>query len=169
MTTEFNEAEGNESQIVVNAISQLLLGLLVLPKLRQSATQYNVSKLVELLFVRELATRTSASSKPGNVIVNIVNPGWVITNMTNGGERRKSFMGSLATKLLARKTEVSSRTVVHGAHGGLETHGQYLSDCKIGTVSAFVSSDEGAEVQTKLWLELSDILDKVEPGVMDIL
>jgi retinol dehydrogenase-12 len=31
--------------------------------------------------------------------------------------------------VLSRTTEVGGRTLVAGAEGGLETHGQYLNDC----------------------------------------
>ena len=33
------------------------------------------------------------------------------------------------------------------------------------SVSHFVSSDEGAKVQRKLWRELIETLDRVEPGL----
>ena len=42
------------------------------------------------------------------------------------------FIFKLASVVFARSTEVGSRTVVHGAEGGEETHGKYLDDCKVG-------------------------------------
>jgi hypothetical protein len=35
------------------------------------------------------------------------------------------------------------------------------------SVSHFVSSDEGAEAQRKLWKELVETLDRVEPGLLE--
>lgn len=42
LTNIFNVAEGQESTITVNVIGAVLLGLSVLPKLRESAAKYNV-------------------------------------------------------------------------------------------------------------------------------
>ena len=39
---------------------------------------------------------------------------------------------TIASAIFARSTEVGSRTVVNGADGGEETHGEYLDDCKVG-------------------------------------
>jgi hypothetical protein len=33
-------------------------------------------------------------------------------------------------------------------------------------VSPFVTSEEGVETQKRLWAELSEILEKIQPGVM---
>jgi hypothetical protein len=33
-------------------------------------------------------------------------------------------------------------------------------------VSPFVTSEEGVETQKRLWVELSEILEKIQPGVM---
>ncbi|KAF2437262.1 NAD(P)-binding protein [Karstenula rhodostoma CBS 690.94] len=42
LTTNFSVVEGNESIITTNVVSATLLALLVLPKLRQTATRFNV-------------------------------------------------------------------------------------------------------------------------------
>jgi len=93
--------------------------------------RYNISKLLEIYTVRELATLTSASQKPGKVIINCLNPGFVYTNVMRefSGITLLLFRGMRA--ILARSTEVGSRTLVNGAEGGEETHGQYLDDCKV--------------------------------------
>ena len=43
-----------------------------------------------------------------------------------------AFWGTAFKYAAARNSEVGSRTLVHAAEGGKETHGQYLSDCKVG-------------------------------------
>jgi NAD(P)-dependent dehydrogenase (short-subunit alcohol dehydrogenase family) len=92
-------------------------------------TRYNVSKMMELLAGRELATKMT-DSKDGQVIVSVVNPGWVKTNMGSG--EKPGLFAAFGRRFIARETEVGSRTLVHAAEGDPETHGQYLSDCKIG-------------------------------------
>lgn len=67
--------------------------------------------------------------------------------------------------LLARSTEYGSRTLVHAASQGLETHGQYLSDCKVAPPSALVLSDVGKETQDRVWDELMKKLEAIKPGV----
>ncbi|RBQ77232.1 hypothetical protein FVER14953_06506 [Fusarium verticillioides] len=92
--------------------------------------RYNVSKMMELLAVRELASKVSESKKESQVIVSVVNSGWVKTNMGNG--EKSGLFAAFGRRYIARETEVGSRTLVHAAEGDPETHGQYLSDCKIG-------------------------------------
>ncbi|KAK3934747.1 short chain dehydrogenase sol3 [Diplogelasinospora grovesii] len=43
MTTEFNKAEGNERTLTVNVISTFLLCLLLVPKMRESASQFHAT------------------------------------------------------------------------------------------------------------------------------
>lgn len=94
--------------------------------------RYNVSKMIGLLLVRELASKVTASSNEGSVIVSVMNPGFVDTEVM----RNASFLYSLYVKglkkILARSTEEGGRILVNGAEGGANTHGQYLDDCKVG-------------------------------------
>jgi retinol dehydrogenase-12 len=67
----------------------------------------------------------------------------------------------------ARTTEQGSRTLVHAATAaGPESHGQYLSDCKVMEPSEFVRSAEGKKAGERVWEELSEKLEKIEPGVL---
>lgn len=67
----------------------------------------------------------------------------------------------------ARTTEQGARTFVHAATAvGSESHGQYMSDCKIMQPSAFVRSAEGKRASERVWEELSEKLEKIEPGVL---
>ena len=172
-TFKFTRMEGNESQVTVNVISTMLLGIMAMPKLRESAVKnrkpgvlsftgsfvhwltkfperhadnmfqeladeskvnvadrYNVTKMMELLAVRQLAEEVTKSQKNGQVVINVLNPGWVKTNIGNG--EPENIAVRAGRKVIARDTEVGSRTLVHAAEGGEETHGQYLSDCKVG-------------------------------------
>ncbi|CZR66841.1 related to enoyl-CoA hydratase/isomerase [Phialocephala subalpina] len=128
--------------------------------------RYNVSKLIETFCVRELADKITESKSEGKVVANILNPGFVDTAIM----RNSSFLFSIYVltmkKLLSRTTEEGGRTLVHGAEGGDETHGQYLDDCKVGRYSGFVLSEEGMETQKRLWSELSEKLERIQPGIM---
>lgn len=71
--------------------------------------------------------------------------------------------------LLARSTEYGSRTLVHAVSQGPESHGKYLSDCKIVEPSPFVLSDEGKVTQDRVWDELMKKLEAIKPGVTAVL
>ncbi|KAH8649110.1 putative short-chain dehydrogenase/reductase family protein [Xylariales sp. PMI_506] len=153
--TDFPERENKE-----------IFKALALESDAQMPTRYYVSKLIQLLVVRELADQVTASSKPGNVTISIFNPGFFKSEvMRHAGAIFQLFFRPYR-KLVARSTEEASRTAMHAAAGGKETHGQYLGDCAIKPTSKFVTSTEGHEVQKKLWGELSNILDDINAGIM---
>ncbi len=222
--TAYAAAEDNESCLTVNVISTFLLGLLLLPKLRETgqryntsqpprlvivssgvhfyttfpeksapegkilatlndestadmADRYNVSKLLEVFFTRELASRSPAPSQvanadkdsrqtgKGGVIINFLNPGLCHSELW-----RDSGWGLWFLKLLlARTSEVGSRTLVHAATAGEETHGQYLSDCKVADVAPLVSQDAAehrGQLQRRVWDEIVQKLESIQPGIM---
>ncbi|BCR92225.1 putative secondary metabolism biosynthetic enzyme [Aspergillus chevalieri] len=206
-TTTFSLAEGHERTITVNVTSTILLALLLLPKLRESATKhpdapcprltfvvsethawtpfpeykaantferlddwstadmgnrYASSKLMEILILREMADRTS-DAEP-QVVVNMVNPG-----LCHSGLAREFGWGFWVFKqLVARSTEVGSRTLLAGASAGAESHAKYMTDGKVddGALSGFVRSPEGKTAQQKLWTELTTILEGIDSTIM---
>ncbi|KAK4690832.1 hypothetical protein P7C71_g6046, partial [Lecanoromycetidae sp. Uapishka_2] len=203
-TGKYVVTEDNESTITTNVISTFLLGLLILPKLRETGTnfnttphltivssevhsfttfpeksspeilktlndketanmpdRYNVSKLLEVLYTRELATRTKQNNKP-EVIINFLNPGLCQSSLARDAPIRVHILKFL----LARTTEHGSRTLVHAASAGSESHGQYLSNCQVSNPSPLVRSEEGAKAQKKVWEEISGKLETIEPGIM---
>ena len=53
------------------------------------------------------------------------------------------------------------------AAAGEESHGNYMSDEAIAkeALSTFAKSEQGAKVGAKVWSELSEILEEIEPGI----
>ena len=138
--------------------------------LNDKATQdinarYPESKLLEVLLVRELVAHMS-STKPA-VIINMVNPGLCHSELSRNAGWILWFM----KLVFARTTEVGSRTLLHGASGGKETHGQYLEDTRVADdgLSAFVKSEDGVKAQKKIWKELGEKLEKIQSGIMHTL
>lgn len=74
-------------------------------------------------------------------------------------------MLTVAKGLIARSTEVGGRTLVHSAAAGADSHGQYMSECKVKEPSKFVRSNEGAMAQQRVHNELMGILEKIQPGI----
>lgn len=81
--------------------------------------------------IQEIAEQVTASPK-GKIVVNHVNPGWVVTEAMREWSGLKLIIFKIFRTIFARSTEVGSRTTVNAAEGGEETHGQFLDDCTIG-------------------------------------
>ncbi|KAJ5925291.1 Short-chain dehydrogenase/reductase family protein [Penicillium verhagenii] len=203
-TKEFQLAEGYERTITVNVINTLLMGLLLLPKLKATRKEvpsshphltfvvsevhawvkfdewkedktlqiisdpekakmgerYPLSKLLEVLAVQELAGRVLGSE----VIIDMVNPGLCHSQL--GREAGWTFW--LMKQILARSTEIGSRTLVAGILTGLESHGGYMSDGVVDNTafSEFVRSADGAKARKKVWADVTAILEGVKPGIL---
>ncbi|XP_014555323.1 hypothetical protein COCVIDRAFT_102740 [Bipolaris victoriae FI3] len=200
--------EQDESTITVNVVSTFFLFFSLLPKLRDTASKFNVrptltvvssevhqwtgfaerkalegklferlreevvagkkvdlnerycvSKLMEVLTVREFCARNKGGECP--VTVNTVNPGLCHSEFG----REAPFVAAILRFFLARTTEVGSRTLVHAGLRGEETHGKYLSDCEITEPSTYVRSEEGKKDQERVWRELMVKLEGIKAGV----
>lgn len=202
-TATFSLAEGHEKTVTVNVISTFLLALLLLPKLKATAKQFNTeprltivssevhawsklpewkepntfdaldvesnkksfenryptSKLLEVLAIRQIAPKLNGSG----VILNYLNPGLCHSELG----REAPFFLTIMKFFLARTTEVGSRTLVASAAAGPESHGKYMTDAKVDdeALSPFVRSEDGAKASHKVWKELSEILESIQPGV----
>jgi retinol dehydrogenase-12 len=196
---------GHETSITTNVISTFLLGLLLLPKLKETAQKFNkqtrltivaseahffntllherndpsgsifetlkdpekykgleryaVTKLLEVLAVREMADEEAAAPYP--VIINCVNPGLCYSAL---GREFGSWQNVLMVIAGARSTEQGSRTFLHAVTAE-NSHGKYLSAAEIQDPSPFVLSEEGKATQKRVWAELKDVLDGISPGV----
>ncbi|KAI4909971.1 hypothetical protein J4E85_011468 [Alternaria conjuncta] len=202
--------EQDESTITVNVVSTFLLAFALLPKLKDTASKFNirptltivssevhewatfdeikapegklferlnekvvngkdvslnnryqVSKLLEVLFVRAFCERYPESQIP--VTVNLVNPGFCHSEFG----RENGIAVAIGRFLLARKTEVGSRTLTHAGISGVETHGKYLSDCEITEPSSYVRSEEGKRDQERVWKELTAKLEGIKAGITE--
>ena len=172
-TDTFALAEDDEATITVNVVSTFLLGLLLLPKLRETGQRfnilprlvivssevhfltsfperksanifetlnnkeqarmldrYNVTKLLEVFVVRELSGQLESSTK-GKVVISALNPGLCYSELTRDATGVKGLAVKIFKALLARTTEVGSRTLVHAAGSGQESQGEYLSDSTV--------------------------------------
>jgi retinol dehydrogenase-12 len=130
------------------------------PELSQMGIRYPVSKLMDVFCTRALVERTS-SSYP--VTINTMNPGFCYSELSR---EMNGIAFQLMFYLLARTTEVGSRTLVAAALASHDTHGQYMSNCLVEEPSKFVRSEEGRKTQEKVWAELTAKLEQIEPGIL---
>ncbi|KAL8753051.1 MAG: hypothetical protein Q9199_005317 [Rusavskia elegans] len=128
--------------------------------------RYEVSKLLEVFYLRELASRTATANNKNNVIViNLVNPGLCHSELAREGDFRVRAMKFF----LARTAEVGSRNLLYATAAGRETRGEYVSSCRVDSVAPLVTSKVGVETQKRLWAELNMKLEKIEPGVTSVI
>ncbi|CAK7207323.1 hypothetical protein SEUCBS139899_010133 [Sporothrix eucalyptigena] len=139
-----------------------IFGALQDPK-TMSHDRYNVSKLLEILAVRELAGILDKNRIP--VTVNTVNPGLCRTQLFRALPFgiRHLVHGVLYT--VGRTASMGARTLVSAAAAGPETHGQYLDTTEVWPVSTYVTSKAGAKAQHRVWVEMLSILEGVHPDI----
>jgi NAD(P)-dependent dehydrogenase (short-subunit alcohol dehydrogenase family) len=94
------------------------------PKKANMSGRYPLSKLLVLYGVREFAAKDKLS-----IVINTPNPSFCKSNLAS--ESADSFGFRMAEKLLARSTEEGSRALVDGLLAGVESNGQYLTNCHI--------------------------------------
>jgi len=111
------------------------------------------SLVFNVFFVRELTKRLPANSP---VVVNAVNPGYCKSHLRRNLSFPLRVLDRLMEALIARTTEEGSRQLVWAAIGGagreFELRGGYVSMANLEEVSDYALSDEGAVVQTRIWV-----------------
>ena len=124
--------------------------------------RYMLSKLLEILVVRQLAPRLASSG----VVMNAINPGFCKSGLSRDGGFFAYFM-SFMLLLLGRTTEMGSRALVAGAAAGSESHGCYMTDSQVdnSALSSYVRSAESDADGKELWRQLQTILEGISPGV----
>ncbi|KAK2000975.1 short chain dehydrogenase [Colletotrichum falcatum] len=91
--------------------------------------RYAVTKLLQIFAIRQLATQLPASRT--GVVVNLVSPGLCNTGLARYGRASFRLYFYLFNSVLGRTPEMGSRTILHALSAGVDSHGQYLSDCEI--------------------------------------
>ncbi len=128
--------------------------------------RYGTTKLLEILLARELAQRIQPS--PGAeaaVIVNTLTPGACKSDFFREAGFISRTVMTIIGAIIARTTEVGSRTLVAAASSGQESHGRYMADGVVSTESPWVLSEEGKRVGERVWRELMEDLERVNPGI----
>lgn len=128
--------------------------------------RYPVTKLLEVLGVRSLVEQMASGPHANQkVTVNLVNPGFCKTSLSRDATGVMRMMFQVMLFLLGRTAEMGSRTIVAAAGAGEESHGGYMSSCVVVKPSEWVLSDEGKKTGDRVWEELLDILEGIQPGV----
>lgn len=117
--------------------------------------RYPVSKLLNLFFARELASRLSEDSP---LVINAVNPGFCISALRRNALLPRRMLHLFLETLISWSTERGSRQLIFAALGNQdkpdEMKGAYISSSEVAEPSDYVLSDEGARIQKQLWVRL---------------
>ncbi|KEY80459.1 transcription factor C6 [Aspergillus fumigatus] len=150
-TTQYTVAEGHERSLTPSTTRPL----------RTMQSRYAASKLLQILIAQELASKMAGSG----VVLNMLQPGMCHSRLTRDD---KSWATAILKMLLARSTEVGSRTILAAASAGPESHGAYMRDGKVdnGALSSFVCSADGQKARKKVWKELVEILQRIQPDIV---
>ncbi|VDB91003.1 unnamed protein product [Peniophora sp. CBMAI 1063] len=132
-------------------------------------SRYPLSKLLNVLFVRELAARVPASK----VVINCVNPGFCYSGLRRNAGFKMGTLMAIMDVVLGNTTEQGGRRIAWAAiaHRNCETlmHGRYTSYMEIVEESDWSLSTEGFVVQHRIWDEMSDILKGVSAKFSQVL
>lgn len=90
---------------------------------------YPTSKLMQLFAARQLAALNPVD-KTG-VVINYVNPGLCRTDLTRNVSWPVWFAVEMMRLVMARSAEKGSRTLIHAAFAGKESHGKYVGSCAV--------------------------------------
>ena len=126
-----------------------------------SASQYSLTKLMELLICRELAVKVVSP------IVSVVNPGLCQSEIGRNMKGIGYFIRTALSLIIARTAEVGSRCLVAGVCCGKDSHGRFMSDGVNQEVAAWLESREGEEIQKEVWEQTLKRLEKIEPDLKE--
>ncbi|CAM1508467.1 Fc.00g053150.m01.CDS01 [Cosmosporella sp. VM-42] len=126
--------------------------------------RYTATKLLQLMSVEKLAEAIDASGK-GHIIVNAPHPGFCKTQLFRQYWLPIRIVVRVIVAILAREPEMGSRTVLAAAFADEESHGKYMADCKVHSSPKIMTGYSGERLTGRVWGELLEIIEAVEPGV----
>ncbi|KAK4064136.1 uncharacterized protein Triagg1_9115 [Trichoderma aggressivum f. europaeum] len=129
--------------------------------------RYQVTKLLEVLLVREIVTRLKHNSNftAHPTTINLVNPGLCYSAINRSGVKPPLLI-RLIYKMLARTTEVGGRCLVLAAAAPDSSHGECQSDGKNQDVAPWIYTTVGEKAQKKAWEQTAVILEQRKPGIL---
>ncbi|KAI1327284.1 NAD(P)-binding protein [Xylariaceae sp. FL0255] len=116
--------------------------------------RYNVTKLLNVLWMRELSVKAS-----GNVVINAVNPGFC-----KSGLHRHHPGGASFAKMVGWTSAQGGHCLTDAAIMHAQDNGAYISEQRVKSPSPFVLSKDGQKAQAKIWDETMRLLEQELPS-----
>lgn len=133
-------------------------------------SRYNLSKMLQVAFVRELGARLPS---PTPLVITAVDPGLCHSSLQRELEKYfllRMILAFVKWLLRARTSEMGSRNLVHAAlaTNAQDLHGKYMSSCEVVEECDYLLSAEGQAFSERLWWETIEVLSKVDDRVSQI-
>ncbi|KAI3316578.1 short-chain dehydrogenase/reductase SDR [Xylariaceae sp. AK1471] len=125
---------------------------------KMNIERYSTSKLLNVLWVRELSARTSRLKL--DIVINTVNPGFCASSLHRADPQASKAVTLIAWTAAQGGHCLADAVTLHG-----ENHGAYVSEQKVKPPSTFVLSPKGNEIQTRIWNETVEVLKAEAPHV----
>ncbi|KAB8263144.1 NAD(P)-binding protein [Aspergillus pseudonomiae] len=125
---------------------------------------YPLTKLMLTMAVRHLAALTPVDR--AGVVINLICPGLCKTEISRNAPAEVQENVAEFVAKCGRTAEDGSRTLLHGAVAGIESHGCFLYSCQNGEnlVPQWVTNEEGRKWQRESWEVIANELESVRPG-----
>ncbi|EEY15177.1 conserved hypothetical protein [Verticillium alfalfae VaMs.102] len=138
---------------------------------RSLLDRYNVSKLLQVIIVKQLATATRVPGYPPNerIIINTLHPGLCQTELFRSMPFPLNYPLKLGMRVFGRTSEVGSRCLLAGALAGEESHGRYMENCVVAEYAPILNGEEGELMQVRVWEEVVAILESIQPGITKLI
>ncbi|KAL2867462.1 putative short-chain dehydrogenase [Aspergillus lucknowensis] len=133
-------------------------------KLGGPVERYSVTKLMDILIAEEMA-RIVPRDDSGSplVVVNSVAPGFCKSDLLT--REKAPWILKVIQALVARSVEEGSKTLLHAATQGVESHGKWLENEAITVPGKFVTDPNQAAFREKAWKEILAVLTGVDSSL----
>ena len=118
------------------------------------------------MFMLQLSQAADASGK-GHIIVNAVHPGFCGTQLFKNVAFPFTLFFYGLVALLGRTAETGARVLLSGVFAGEEMHGKFLFNGEEREFPKCMQGIEGEKLNKRVWEELLELLEDIEPGVTD--
>ncbi|KAL3476744.1 NAD(P)-binding protein [Aspergillus californicus] len=126
--------------------------------------RYSTTKLLDIFITMEMA-RLAPRDENGQpqVIVNCFTPGFCKSDLMT--REKTPLVLKLIQMAVARTVEQGSKTLLHAATEGVETHGLWMENQAIADPGKIVTDPEMGVVRENVWREIVEVLRGVHSGL----
>ncbi|KAL2823326.1 hypothetical protein BDW59DRAFT_148980 [Aspergillus cavernicola] len=126
--------------------------------------RYAVTKLLDIFITMEIA-RLAPRDERGDplVIVNSLTPGFCKSDLLT--REKAPLLLKVVQAAIARTVEEGSKTLLHAATAGVETHGLWMENQAVADPGSIVTDSAMVGVREKIWKEVVDVLREVNSEI----
>ncbi|MCJ1396311.1 hypothetical protein MMC18_009200 [Xylographa bjoerkii] len=128
---------------------------------------YNLTKLFQILVIRELASIIHSNPSAADaIVIDCLDPMMCKTDLGRSFPKAVQVIGKVFQAMFARSAEEGARCLVLAASAGRELHGGYMRAGVVRAYAPVVTSAEGVQNSKYVWEQLAMKLEKIQPGIV---